>query len=138
MPTEQRTRCVFSIPFTGLASLLIGLLQVLWSLIPLVSAEHGNRSLFVRVLHETGTGDDWLAVMLLSGLLLSLTSVALFRSLRHVSLFISSAVMLASFGVFAFAGVVTPVTLSLPLLGLYAFALLVIDVTSKRRRLRDV
>lgn len=125
-------------PYTGAASLLIGLLQVLWALIPLVDAHLGQHSLFSRALSESDTGDEWFATMLLTGALLAVASVMRRRSLRHVALFLSSSVLLASFALFIHMHVVTPVTLTLPVLGLYCILLLIIDAANKNPKARRV
>lgn len=120
-------------PYTGAASFLIGLLQILWSALPLASSATGKRSLFVTALQETDTGAEWLVTMLLTGVLLSVASLYPRRSLRHIALFLSGAVLLTSFGLFIRAGVITPVSLSLPLLGAYCVFLLILDTANKKK-----
>lgn len=125
----------FGVPFTGAASFFIGLQQVLWSLIPLLPYEPNLRkSLFVQVMDATNTSSSWLAIMLLSGLYLCVTSFMLNRSKRHVALALSSMVCLATFGLFVRANAVTPVSASLPLMGAYLAFLLWLDVFNKNKR----
>jgi hypothetical protein len=73
--------------------------------------------------------------MLLSGLFLTVTSCMYRRSWRHVSLAVSAVVLNASFWPFAVAGVVTPFTLTLPLMGSYCILILALDVGMKERRI---
>lgn len=122
-------------PYTGAASFLIGLLQILWAALPLVSDATGRQSLFVSTLRESGAGEEWLITMLLTGLLLSFASLYPRRSLRHIALYLSGVVLLTSFGIFLTAAVVTPVTLSLPLLGGYCGFLLILDAANKKKGL---
>lgn len=122
-------------PFTGAASLFIGIQQVMWSLLPLVTEHLEQRqSLFVRVMEQNDSGPSWLFVMLLSGLYLCATSVMLLRKQRHVALFLSSMVCLATFSLFINAGAITPVSASLPMMSAYLLWLLAIDVSNKNRR----
>lgn len=125
----------FGIPFTGAASLFIGMQQVMWSLLPLVT-EHleVRQSLFVRVMKQTDTGQSWLWVMLLSGLYLCATSLTLYRTQRHAALFLSSIVCLSTFSLFIRAEAITPVSASLPVMGGYLLGLLLLDVFNKNKR----
>lgn len=120
------------VPFTGLASLLVGLLQTMWATIPLFPNSHN--SLFFKAVHAAGAGEEWLAVMFASGAFLSFASLNLNRGMRHMALIISSMVMLSTFGLFTSARTITPVTLTTALLGVYALFLLWFDVKCKESR----
>lgn len=123
-------------PYTGAASFLIGLLQILWAALPLVNGAAERQSLFVKALRESNTGEEWLVTMFLTGALLCFSSLFPRRSLRHIALFLSGIVLLTSFGIFLNAQTVTPVTLALPLLGGYCGFLLVLDAANKKKGLR--
>lgn len=134
-------RATFGVPFTGLASLLIGLQTVLWSLIPLLGAlglmRGQERSLLIQVLHESGDGLVWSATMLAAGIWLSVASLTLRRTWRHAALAVMAPVQLASFVLFAHAGVITPISLTFVLSGLYCVVLLVFDVAGRDARLKE-
>lgn len=121
------------IPFTGLASLLIGLIQVQWAWLALYQQDSNMPSLFVAALIDQGIADEWLWTMLLSGSLLSVSSLLYRRTLRHIALFLSSTVLLSSFSMFTIYWILTPVTLTLPLMGFYCILLLALDVANKNR-----
>lgn len=123
------------LPFTGLASLLIGMIQILWSATPLFSDRPGfKRSPFAMALIESGIGEEWLCVMLLTGVLLSIASITLFRTLRHVALILSGWVLLATFPVLWGYGLHTPLSFTVPVLGIYCMVLLWLDVQYKEKR----
>lgn len=128
-------RPFFGIPYTSSGSMIVGFMQLLWSVIPLYnSAQDRSSSPFMNALIASGAGVEWLILMMSSGLMLVITSFMMFRSLRHAALVVSGAILLASFAPFITQHTWTPTVLSLPLLGMYCYYLLLLDVSNKNKR----
>lgn len=117
------------------ASLLIGLLQFTWSMIPL----SGGQGMITRALQDADAVEPWFVAMALVGMMLILSSVLPWRSGRHIALFLSSSVWFSTFGMVLSStlehGTKPPIVLmaTFPLLAVYCLLLLVNDVHRKPR-----
>ena len=114
---------------TKISSVIIGGIQIMWSVI----AFGPNDSLFYRTLRESSFEEEW-AVMLSSvGLLIVFGSFFKCRRMRHIGLALSALVMTALGGTFFLAGVVTPVSVIMPFLGVMSIIILLSEATGKPR-----
>lgn len=118
---------------TRYCTMLIGAIQIVWSVLPIT----GGDWRFISILRYFDQGDEWLFFMLLTGLLLLVGGAFPLRKLRHIGLFLSSSVWLASFGMWLNYWAVTnkwlvsPTILLFPLLGMYCLILLGNDILGK-------
>ena len=121
-------------PETRMAAMLVGILEVLWSLLPMM--DPSNPTIFVNILSELNMPQLWETCMFFIGALLVVTSICPWRSGRHIALFLSSTAFFSTFGFFMHNWAATPATLAFPVLGAYCLALLVVDVAKKPREWR--
>lgn len=108
------------------AALIIGAIQVLWGLIPLM--DDRDQSLFARVLGTTQFEVLWVAVSLTLGFFLVLAAVVKWRAMLLWCQALSAFAWAATFAPFRDAGVVTPVTVCMPMFAVILFGCLVREV----------
>ena len=92
-----------------------------------------DNSLFVQTLNEEGIAAQWGVLMMLNGLLLMVGCICPLRSLRHIGLTLCCFQFVALGGYFFQLEVFTPVSASMPWLGLMALITLMAEVKGKPR-----
>ena len=90
-------------------------------------------SLFVRTLEQTGIAAEWGVLMFLNGLLLMVGCLCPWRAGRHIGLTLACFQFMALGGYFFEMQVFTPVSASMPWLGLMALITLMAEVKGKPR-----
>jgi len=115
---------------TKIACIIIGGIELLWSTL----AFGPNDSLFYRTLHENSFEDEWGVTLASVGFLLVFGSFVKCRRLRHIGLALSTFVMPALGGAFFISGVVTPVSIIMPFLGVMSLVILISETNGKPRR----
>ena len=90
-------------------------------------------SLFVRTLEESGIAAEWGVLMFLNGLLLMAGCLLPWRAGRHIGLTLACFQFFALGGYFFEMEVFTPVSASMPWLGLMALITLMAEVKGKPR-----
>jgi hypothetical protein len=116
-----------------LCTLLLGAIQLYWSVLPLV----GGDFRLSRMLDHFSQKEEWFVVMGFLGLLMMISAVTPWRSMRQLSQFLSCASWFGFFGMwltyYAETGrwIVSPVAMTAPLFGLFCFLLFVNDVLQK-------
>lgn len=111
-------------------TLLIGTIELVWSIVGLIP-EH--RSLFAQTLYSRGLDVEWFGLMIGTGTVTGAGAVLPWRSGRHIGLFLSALIWLVMFGVFVDDNVLTPVTFSMPVFGLFSIGLMYADAKRKPR-----
>ena len=115
-----------------LATLLVGAIQVLWSVLPGVGADFR----LARVLDYYQQAEEWFVIMASLGILLIIGSTCRWRGGRHIAQILSCA-MWASYCVLYLRymvevkWIVGTVFMTAPLLSVFCFALFVNDVAQK-------
>lgn len=110
-----------------IASLMIGLIEMLWAFLIIAPTE----SVFYQTMMDYGLGEEWFLMMLSIGCILCYGAVRPCRKARHMGLALSVFMWLSMFVVFAFAALLTPVTLAMPVFCGAALLLLVKDAAYK-------
>lgn len=103
--------------------------MIIWSMLSLGPEE----SLFVQTLNHHGVAVEWGFILSANGLMLLLGSFVPWRSMRHMGLAFGTFTMFALGGVFFQDGLMTPVSLSMPYLGLMSLITLLAEVQGKPR-----
>jgi len=103
--------------------------MLIWSFL----AVGNDDSLFVRTLSEEGIAVQWGVLMFLNGLLLLVGCVCPWRAGRHIGLTFCCFQFMALGGYFFEMEVFTPVSASMPWLGLMALITLMAEVKGKPR-----
>ena len=114
---------------TKIAAVMLGGLMLIWAALALGPEE----SLFVQSLNRNGVADEWGFILASNGLLLFLGSIFTWRSMRHIGLALGTFTMFALGGVFFEDGLITPVSVSMPWLGLMSLITLMAEVKGKLR-----
>ena len=114
---------------TKISAVTLAGIMLIWSFLTLGPDD----SLFVRTLNEEGIAVHWGVMMMLNGLLLLIGSVFPLRSIRHIGLTLCCFQMMALGGYFFELEVFTPVSASMPWLGLMALITLMAEVKGKPR-----
>ena len=112
-------------------ALLIGCIQMAWAFLGVTDAH--EVSLFARTLRDSGLGYSWFSVMFVGGLFLSLGALLPMRHFRHISLYLSSLIWMATFFVFLGSAPITPVVISMPLFSIFSVLLIYSDAKRKTR-----
>jgi len=112
-------------------SLLIGVVQVMWSMLGITGS--GTGSLFVTALNDAGLGMEWFFSMLVVGVIISAGAVLPWRSGRHIGLFLGALTWFSLFGVFVRQALMTPVVVTMPIFGAFCVMLMYTDAKRKRR-----
>jgi len=116
-----------------LATLLIGAIQVLWSVLPAI----GGDWRLLRVLKHFQQDDEWLIVMAALGVLLIVGATCRWRAARQIGLTLSCGIWVSYFVLWVQytmeigRWVVSPVFITAPLFALFCFLLLINDVLQK-------
>lgn len=103
--------------------------MLIWSFLAVGNGE----SLFARTLHQDGIAAQWGVMMFLNGLLILIGCVCPWRAGRHIGLTFACFQFFALGGYFFEAGIFTPVSASMPWLGLMALLTLLAEVKGKPR-----
>lgn len=104
-------------------------IMLIWSALTLGPDD----SLFVRTLNEEGIAVHWGVMMFANGLLLMLGCLFPLRSLRHIGLSLCCFQFMALGSYFFEMEIFTPVSASMPWLGLMALITLMAEVKGKPR-----
>jgi len=104
-------------------------IMLIWSFL----AFGPDDSLFVRTLNESGIAAEWGVLMFLNGLLLLIGCLCPWRAGRHIGLALCCFQMFALGSYFFELEVFTPVSASMPWLGLMALITLMAEVKGKPR-----
>lgn len=104
-------------------------IMLIWGLLALGPQD----SLFYRTLDDGGIAAVWGVFMMLNGLLLMIGCLCPWRSGRHIGLSLCCFQFMALGGYFFRMGVFTPVSASMPWLGLMALITLMAEVKGKPR-----
>ena len=115
---------------TRYCSMLIGALTTVLSFLGFFQLPS---SIFSSTLSAASLGSEWFFMMLMTGLLLVVSSIFPLRRLRHIALFGASLVWASMAGVFLVANVITPTTISAPLLAVWPILLMYADAKNKPR-----
>jgi hypothetical protein len=137
---QYRKACRNEVPWVGaseirIASLLIGSIEVAWSITGVVPAL--TQSLFSSRLHKAGMGDEWFLIMMLVGLLTCAGSVLPWRSGRHIGLFLSTLVWAVMTGIFIDMILASPVTATMPIFASFSVGCMYADAKRKPREKLD-
>ena len=114
---------------TKIAALILGGILLFWSTLALGPDE----SLFVMALEHSGYALEWSAIMFCNGLLLLLGALIPWRSGRHIGLALGCFTFTALGGLFFLDGVVTPVTVTMPYLGIMSLITFLAEAKGKPR-----
>lgn len=114
---------------TKIAAVMLGGLLLMWSMLALGPED----SLFASSLRAQDVQAEWAAIMASNGILLLAGSLFPWRSGRHIGLALCSFNMFALGGFFFEQGLVTPVSVSMPWLGLMSLITLMAEVKGKPR-----
>ena len=114
---------------TKIAAVMLGGLMLIWSTLALGPEE----SLFAQTLNKEDVAIEWGFILGSNGLMLLLGSLVPWRSMRHMGLAFGSFTMFALGGFFFKNGLLTPVSLSMPYLGLMSLITLLAEVQGKPR-----
>lgn len=112
-----------------ISAVTLGGIMILWSFL----AFGTDDSLFVQALAEEGALPYWGTFMFLNGLLLLLGSFFPLRRLRHIGLTLCCFQMFALGGFFFRMGIFTPVSVTMPYLGLMSLITLMAEAKGKKR-----
>lgn len=104
-------------------------IMLIWSFL----AFGPDDSLFSRTLADGRYADEWGVFMFLNGLLLMIGCLCPWRAGRHIGLSLCCFQFFALGGYFFRMGVITPVSASMPWLGLMALITLMAEVKGKPR-----
>lgn len=114
---------------TKIAALILGGIEIFWAALALGPAD----SLFVKYLRYEDAEAEWAFILFANGLLLVLSCLFPWRSMRHIGLALCCFVMFAFGGYFFSWGLFTPVTVLMPYLGLMSLITLMAEVKAKPR-----
>ncbi len=115
----------------GTSAWVIGTIQILWGLIP-YSTSSSSPSLFYTTMVRSPGGVEWLQFMAFTGLCLLL---AVWQRRALVIMFgVCSIVWFSTFSIFAHEGIVTPVTLAMPVFGLACLTRMFAEVLKKKEQ----
>lgn len=114
---------------TKIAAVMLGGIMLIWSMLALGPEE----SLFVKYLTRHRLAEEWAFILFSNGLLLLIGSLFPWRSGRHIGLALGCFTMFALGGVFFIEGLFTPVTVTMPYLGLMSLITLLAEVWEKPR-----
>jgi len=114
---------------TKISAVTMAGILLIWSMLALGTED----SLFVRTLNDSGLAIQWGFMMFINGLMLLLGSVFPWRSLRHIGLTFCCFQMMALGGYFFELQIFTPVSASMPWLGLMSLITLMAEVKGKPR-----
>lgn len=126
MPFPQRSEA-------RLCTLLIGAVQLYWSVLPIIGADWRLR----KVLVYFDRTEQWFVVMGVLGLLLMISSMLPWRSARQIALMLSCSSWFGYFGMWVEYWsdtenwLISPVFMSAPLFGVFCIILLINDVMQK-------
>lgn len=112
-----------------ISAVTLGGIMILWGFLALGPQD----SLFVRYLNHSDLAEEWGGTMFLNGLMLLIGSFFPLRKLRHIALTLCCFQMTALGGYFFELGLFTPVTVTMPYLGLMALITLMAEVKGKPR-----
>lgn len=118
-----------------LATAFIGVLTMVWSLIPYIGS--GADTLFTKFIREETRGDTWFAIMFITGLMQLIGGICPRRSLRHHALMMGAFVWGATWLMFMSRAFITPVTMTLGLFSAFCVVLLIQDTRMKPREQAD-
>ena len=106
--------------------LLIGAVQFMWALIPLLDDK--DLSLFAKVLAESDFEVWWMASNLTLGLFLALSAVIKWRNMLLLTEALSGIMWLSTFAPFKAQAIYTPVVISMLIFGIVCFLALAREV----------
>lgn len=112
-----------------ISAFMLAGIMLIWSFLAFGPSD----SLFVRTLNDAGLAQQWGGIMFLNGLLLLAGCILPWRSGRHIGLILCCFQMFALGGYFFEREIFTPVSASMPWLGLMSLITLMAEVKGKPR-----
>lgn len=114
---------------TKVFSVTLGGIMLIWSLLALGPED----SLFVRYLDANDAKLEWAFILFSNGMLLLAGSLLPWRSGRHIGLALGALTMTAFGCYFFLEGLVTPVTVVMPFLGVMSLITMLAEAKGKPR-----